>query len=307
MQFPVHLAVVAVLAAPLCTGVVLRSGADQRVAATVESCGPLKEYAHARPKNFADARETKWDETTKSTIPVTFVAGDVIEFECLPGYTVDGSLNGENTFDVTCDEMGYYTVSDVCLEASKCGAVPKIDHAMPTGKVVKSSVEMGCVQGYSLDAEQVVAGGMGKNRFFMLECNEFSGEYEAFKGECQPYAFVPGKESVRIYNQVFEALFVVSCKGTLQKAFAQGGQPPEGLDNACGSFEDASLSGQCQLLVTQIKSDFESNWQEMEAYNQTRRENFTEYYEAHTEDRPTIDDEAKAFCDGLWALLEIRA
>mmetsp|Transcript_131975 Transcript_131975/g.381663 ORF Transcript_131975/g.381663 Transcript_131975/m.381663 type:complete len:188 (+) Transcript_131975:45-608(+) len=184
------------------------------------------------------------------------------------------------------------------MEASKCGAVPAIPHASPTGKVVNGKAEFACAQGYSLDGQKVVAGGFGKNRFFTLKCQAFSGSYEEFDGECKPYAFMPASETVRIYNQVSEALFIASCKGTLKVAFSKGETPA--LANVCSSFEESSAA--CQGLVTQIKADFSAKMEARKSFDEKADK---EWHEEKDPDRPGIGDEAQTFCTELWKLLEM--
>jgi len=237
-------------------------------------------------------------------VEVRFSAGDIVQFECRPGYTTDGAKDGGKTFDVTCSDMGYYKPSGVCLKAAKCGAVPNIKHAFPTGERKGEGVVFSCTAGYSLDGEPVVAGGFGKNERFTLECNEFSGDYKAFEGECKPYAFVPATESVRIYNQVFEALFIVSCKGTLKKAFGAGA-PPDGLDVACSKIKDPALQGECGGLVSQIKADFETQKAAREAHDEQAKKDGKEWFDEKDPDRPGIGTHADTFCRKLWDLLEL--
>merc|ERR1719164_318675 len=98
------------------------------------------------------------------------------------------------------------------MKASKCGKVPTIDHAHTTGKVDGDNVQFACDQGYSLDGEKVVAGGMGKNELFDLKCDAFAGEYKEFEGECQPFAFMPAGKIIKVYNTVFEVLFEIDCQ-----------------------------------------------------------------------------------------------
>lgn len=111
------------------------------VSAAVEEkktmCGKLKLPPNARAANFKDGRETFYNEETKKTEPVFFYAGDVIELECVPGFTLDGSKDGPKKFTTECSEAGYYKPSDACREASKCGALPQFDYAHPTGEVEK--------------------------------------------------------------------------------------------------------------------------------------------------------------------------
>mmetsp|Transcript_36692 Transcript_36692/g.76990 ORF Transcript_36692/g.76990 Transcript_36692/m.76990 type:complete len:325 (-) Transcript_36692:104-1078(-) len=264
------------------------------------SCGPLPAYDHARPKNYEDAQKERYDPDTKQTVQVTFSAGDSVEFECVAGYSTDGSKEGSRSFAVACSDLGYYKPSGVCLEASKCGAIPTIPHAIPTGKEKMGRVEFACASGFSLDGEEVVAGGLGKNQLFELSCIDFSGEYEKFEGECKPYAFVPHTEGVRIYNQVFEALFIVSCKGTLRRTFSAGEGPPAGLTAACGKLGDASLQAQCAGLVTQVQADYAAQQQARQQHDEAAGK---EWHEARDPDRPGIGDVAQEFCSQLWGLL----
>jgi len=271
-------------------------GNDQK-----ETCGPLSQYAHARPQNYKDGRKTKYDAEAKKTVDVTFVAGDSIAFECVPGYTTDGAKDGPRDFTVECSTMGYFKPSAVCLEALKCGALPDISHAAPTGKVGKGHVQFACSPGYSLDGHKVTPGGLGKNSHFDITCVEFSGQYEPFTGACKPYAFVPSTETARIYNKVSEALFVVSCKGTLKEAFGASGAPPEGLDAACSKIQDSAKQGECQGLVSKVKSDFETKKGDRETHDEKAKK---EWFEEKAKDRPGVSDEATEFCSKLWKLLE---
>lgn len=269
-------------------------------AAPAVTCGGVPTYKNSRPANYADARSTKYDTELKKQVPVVFNAGDVIDFECLPGFSTDGSKDGPNTYQVECAEHGYYKPGGVCLESSKCGPVPNITHAMPTGKpgVAPGSVEFACATGYSLDGEKVVAGGMGKNRFFTLNCQSF-GAFEKFTGECKPYAFVPTHEVTRVYTQVFEALFTVSCKGSLKKAFAKGEAAP--VDSACASMEDAT-KGDCEALVGTIQSDFEAKAEARQTWQEDHDKDWNNQTIAG--DAPGINEEANTFCTELWKLLQ---
>jgi len=266
----------------------------------IENCGAAPTYPNTRTANFADSKETKY-VSGNGTVKVEFTAGQTIEFECLPGFTTDGSKAGNTTFDVLCSDMGYYKPGGVCLEASLCGSVPTIANAIPTGKDMKGAVQMGCADGYSLDGEEVVAGGMGENKLFTLKCVEFSGAYEEFTGECKLYGFVGAAESTRMYNQVFEVLFTVSCKGTLKKEFGAGKGP--GVDDVCGKLTDADLKGDCAGLVSEIEADFETQKAAREAHDDEAKK---EWHEEKDADRPGIADEAKDFCTKLWKLLELQ-
>jgi hypothetical protein len=262
-----------------------------------EGCGVAPTYENSRPAEFADSKKTTFNEETGKTEPVNFASGDTIEFECLPGFSIDGSKEGDKKYDVECTEHGYYKPHGVCLKASKCGPVPEISHAAPTGKFKNNRAEFACQQGYSTDGKKVV-GAFGSNRFFELECIDFSGEYEEFKGECKAYAFVPSSETIRLYNKVSEALFTVTCIGTLKKAFGKG-EAPGGLADVCGTFSEPDPS--CAGLVSSITSAFETQLAARKEYDEGTE---LEWYEEKT-DRPGITDDAKTFCTELWKLLEL--
>eukprot|EP00405_Crypthecodinium_cohnii_P037896 CAMPEP_0206546008 /NCGR_PEP_ID=MMETSP0325_2-20121206/12458_1 /ASSEMBLY_ACC=CAM_ASM_000347 /TAXON_ID=2866 /ORGANISM="Crypthecodinium cohnii, Strain Seligo" /LENGTH=305 /DNA_ID=CAMNT_0054045067 /DNA_START=1 /DNA_END=914 /DNA_ORIENTATION=+ len=289
-------AATALFLAPGSWAISLRAGSSH---SSIHDCGAAPTYANARPKNYADSRTEFFNTTSKKTEAVIFRAGDVIDFECLPGFSTDGSKEGSTVFQASCTESGYFKPSGVCVEASKCGPVPNITHALPTGKTVSGAVEFACSTGYSLDGENVVEGGLGKNRFFTLKCVEFSGSYEAFEGECKPYAFVASGETQRLYNELGRALFIVSCKGSLKTAFANG-EIPSSIDNVCNGFEDSSAA--CKSLVSKIKSDFSS---ELDARKQHDEEANKDWYEEKEPNRPGIGEEATEFCTELWALLEL--
>merc|ERR1719329_886153 len=180
-----------------------------------DGCGALTSFPNAKPKDYRNARKTKYDTDAKKQVDVTFAAGDTIEFECEKGFTVDGASDGDTIFDVECNDKGYYEPAGTCIKASKCGSLPQIPHAAPTGKVIKGSVEFACMKGYSTDGEKVVEG-IDLNSHFKLKCIEFKGEYETFRGECSSYAFIPAHEITAEYTKVFEALFEASCKDTLK-------------------------------------------------------------------------------------------
>jgi hypothetical protein len=265
----------------------------------LDSCGLAPSYENAKTSSFADSKKTAFSAETKKQEPVNFKAGDTVEYTCVPGFTTDGSKDGVKTFEAECSDKGYFTPGGVCVEASKCGALPKIPNATQTGKVVKGKTEFACNEGYSLDGEKVVGGGMGSNRFFQLKCVEFSGAYEEFTGECKPYSFLPVGETLRIYNKVGEALFIVSCKSTLKKSFGKE-KTPAGLDNICAGFGDSSSA--CAALVTQIKADFETQQTARKTFDENKDKE-AEWFEEKDPTRPGIAEHATTFCTELWGLL----
>jgi len=273
-----------------------RSGASKVKTSTKKgddpvSCGAVPSYKNSKPKNYEDTKKTKYDSETKKQVPVVFNAGDEIPFKCKKGFTVDGSKDGDDTFDAKCTDSGFYKPSKVCIKASKCGEMPTIKFAAPTGKSDGENVQFACAHGYSLDGEKVVAGGMGKNQMFNVVCNAFKGEYEEFKGKCQPFGFVPAGQIVKAYNMVFEALFCASCEGTLRRKFGANMKPPKGLSKVCDHVDDAACSG----LVTDIKADFKKKKKAVEKQEKKSDSDWME-----PEELPGIKDEAKKFCEGIW-------
>lgn len=244
------------------------------------SCGAVAKYDHAGPKNYEDSKPTKYVDGKH--VKVTFKAGDTIPFECKKGYTVDGSKDGDREFDVECTENGYYKPSKTCIKASKCGAVPSIEHAHTTGKADGKSVQFACNQGYSLDGKKVIPGGFGKNEKFDLECDEFAGDYKKFEGECQAYGFMPTNKAIKLYNTVFEVLFTVDCQKQLQKKFGKDGTPPSDL-------------GGCSSLAGDLKADFEKKKKEKEEHLKKGEKDWFE-----DEDVPGVSEEAKKFCEKCW-------
>merc|ERR1740130_408388 len=219
----------------------------------------------------------------------------MVVFKCMAGFTVDGSKDGKTEFNSDCTDMGYFKPDGTCIEASKCGAVPTIAHATATPKKVKGAVQFGCNPGYSTDGEKVVAGGMGKNQLFTLKCVEFNNKYEQFKGECKPYAFVASKESTRMYGDVFEALFVVTCKGKLTTAFGKGKKAP--VDATCNKLKSKAAKGDCAKLNADIKKDFETAKKEVKKFKKDE-----EWYDS--KDKPGVGDHAMDYCKSLWKLVE---
>lgn len=280
--------------------------ASREPALNVSKCGPAPKYDHASPKNAADARETKY-VSGEGHVEVAFSAGDQVEYKCNHEFSVDGSLDGEKTFTANCSEFGYFKPGGVCLKSSKCGKVPNISHAMPSGKTkTDGSVEFVCAHGYSLDGKKAAPGGMGANTLFSLKCIEFSGKYKEFEGECKPAAFLSASKIINMYNGVFNALFVVDCKATLKNAFGKMQGPPATLDSACGKFQDGALAGQCSGLVTTMKSGFSTKEEELKDHlKKVAEENLVFNISHPDKDRPSIDSEAGEFCAALWGLLEL--
>jgi hypothetical protein len=273
----------------------MKSDSSAKNKGPLDTCGALTPFENSVPKKPEDSLKDKYDKKAKKRVPVVFNKGDKIPMKCKAGYTVDGSKDGKAEYDVECTDTGFFKPDGVCMKASKCGSVPEIKHAVATPAVIPGKVQFQCNPGYSLDGEKVVAGGMGKNQLFTLKCVEFSGEYEKFKGECKPYAFVASKESTQIYNDVFEVLFIVTCKGHLTDAFGKEKPPP--VDSACSKVKAPGAKGDCASLVADIKKDFEAKKKEVEKSKKGK-----EWWD--TEGKPSIGDDAMDFCTKLWKLVE---
>mmetsp|Transcript_49909 Transcript_49909/g.108977 ORF Transcript_49909/g.108977 Transcript_49909/m.108977 type:complete len:305 (+) Transcript_49909:50-964(+) len=232
--------------------------AADRDAPPVKCGNPAKfSVPHAKPKEF---------NAGSSDV----VAGDVVEFRCEQGYTTDGSNDKtKDIFDVECKDMGYYEAKGSCVKASKCGQVPEIQNARPTGETDGDSVEYACVDGFSLDAEEPVPGGLDKNRVFFVECQS-TGVYEKFTGKCQAYKFVSGAETQRVYNTLVKALYKVECENTLAHAKKDLDEFPAGLDSVCSKVENSAA---CESEVADLKTEFDKDKEEFDP---------------------------KTFCDNMW-------
>lgn len=263
--------------------------------APVANCGKAPFYPNSKPLSYEDSRDTRYSDGNFQEN--TFVAGQSITYKCDNGFTVDASAAGNTTYEVTCADQGYFMPSGACLKASKCGALPEIAFASPTGKegVAPGSIEFACQVGYSLDGEKVVAGGFGKNRFFPMRCQEFGG-WEQFNGECKPYAFMPSGKAAAMYTKVFDTLFGVTCKSSMHKRFEEGTGLPE-TSTVCAGFDAATAD--CEQLVGQLKADFESEQAARQAWEAEQGAD----WHKNPSGRPDIDDEADAFCASIWRLM----
>jgi len=271
-------------------------------------CGKLPSYGNAKPKNYADAMPTFFNTVTKKREAKLYKSGDNVVFQCLPGFTTDGSKDGPNTFDAKCTgaDVPYFAPGGVCMKASKCGAVPEIADATATTKVIPGSVEFACNPGYSLDGEKVVAGGTQKNVLFTVKCIEFSGAYEAFKGKCKSYKFMASGPAIRMTTNVFEALFTVNCKGKLVDSFGkltQGTvQTAPTVDCTTITTADAKTSsGQsCGDLVKDLTEVFNTK---SKALAEAKASPNREWFDKSQTD-PNVDKEAMAFCTKMWGLTQ---
>merc|ERR1719146_645353 len=229
-----------------------------------ETCGELPKYPASKPKNFGDTGGGMAGE------PKAFVADDEVMYVCERGTTTDGSKDGPTEFKSVCGENGYFVPDrHGCVAKSECGSMPCIRKAHPSGEIKGTKknpiVEMVCDAGYSLDGEKVIPGGNMDNAKLYLECLDI-GKWEApvdvlgKKGKaCEPFAFVPASGMIKMYNKVFEVLFIASCNKELTIwAEEQEKMPPKLEDGTvCGENVADDKEGDCKSLVDDLKTLFE--------------------------------------------------
>jgi len=276
----------------------LRNATEEDPELSVANCGKAPSYPNAKPLSYADSRGMRYSGAFEAN---TFVAGDELEFKCDNGHTVDASAAGDTTFNVSCAQMGYFMPKGACLKASKCGSLPSIEFASPTGKegVAPGSVEFACQVGYSLDGKKVIAGGLAKNRLFPVRCSPH-GAWEQFEGECKPYAFMPSGKANAMYTKVFDTLFKVTCKSSMHTRFEEDKPLPD-TATLCAQFDDAAVKQECETAVGGLKSDFESEKAARVAWNASNAQSW--HNNSGAEGRPDIDDEAHSFCAKIWTMM----
>eukprot|EP00933_Yihiella_yeosuensis_P019677 TRINITY_DN158_c0_g1_i3.p1 TRINITY_DN158_c0_g1~~TRINITY_DN158_c0_g1_i3.p1 ORF type:complete len:284 (-),score=83.02 TRINITY_DN158_c0_g1_i3:86-937(-) len=249
-------------------------------------CGPMAEYPNAETKMYADSqiKESK--------------VGDKVVFKCLVGYTLDGTTDSADEFDVACGDAGFYEPAGACLKAPVCGPAPRVPHAKITGKKPKKAdaVAYACSKGHSLDGKPVKAA--QTNMYFEIECDKTTEEYVKFEGACKPYSYMPAAEAYKAYNLLFKTLFKNDCAGKIKKAFKDQ-KAHDSWGEICSNAvpQGGATEAECKGLVDQLKSDFES---EVDA-----RKSFYEDYGGEGEGKPpNMNDEAKEFCTKLWDIIE---
>jgi len=253
-----------------------------------ETCGSLAEYPHSKPKHSADMVQGA------SSDPKAFVAGDVVRYVCERDHTTNAAKDGPTEFDVTCADQGYFQPEKRgCVGASECGPLPCIRKAHPTGKVEGDSknpkVEMVCDEGYSLDGEKVVEGGALKNALLYLECDSVGKwspalNYLGKRGKaCEPFAFIPASGMIKMYNKVFEVLFIASCNTELSKWAEEEEKMPTKLEDGtvCGENVSDDKEGDCKALVEDLKTLFADAKGQAQGFD------------------------AKPFCKDMWDLLKM--
>jgi len=262
------------------------------------TCGAMPTYPNSRPSM------SKGNKMGESTVPFAFMAEDKVKYECKRDTNTDGSKDGPMDFDVECKD-GYWAPSKRgCVEKSECGPLPCLRKAHITGKTKGTKknpiVEMVCDIGYSLDGEKVIQGGEMKNALLNVEC-DFAGQWmaavnhEGKKGKtCEPFAFVPASGMIKMYNKVFEVLFVSSCNKELAIWAQNKEQVPPKLDDGtvCSDFVADDKEGDCKSLVSDLKTLFE----EAEGHDDNEGED--------GEKGASFD--ASGFCKDMWDLLKME-
>jgi hypothetical protein len=122
-------------------------------------CGPALKIANSKVLNYKSI----------------YVFTNVVEYECLEGYTTDGLAGGPKKFEINCQGSGRYTQPLQCLPV-KCGPAPQYDHTKLLSDVGKhdlvypQDLEYGCKTGYTLNQ---MCGGQSK---YTLTCHS-TGEF----------------------------------------------------------------------------------------------------------------------------------
>jgi len=254
-----------------------------------ETCGTLPEYPNSKVKNFGDMAQGMASEAK------AFVAEDEISYKCDRDHTTDGAKDGPDEFKVLCGENGYFVPEKAgCVGKSECGPMPCVRKTHVTGKVEGTKknpkVELMCDAGYSLDGEKVIEGGNLDNALLYVECMDIGKwsvpvDYLGKKGKaCEPFAFVPASGMIKMYNKVFEVLFIASCNTELTKwAEMEEKMPPKLEDGTvCGENVADDKEGDCKSLVDDLKTLFEDA-------KGAGNEGF----------------DAKTFCGDMWDLLKM--
>eukprot|EP00933_Yihiella_yeosuensis_P051018 TRINITY_DN4884_c0_g2_i1.p1 TRINITY_DN4884_c0_g2~~TRINITY_DN4884_c0_g2_i1.p1 ORF type:complete len:310 (-),score=86.14 TRINITY_DN4884_c0_g2_i1:50-979(-) len=249
-------------------------------------CGPMQKFPNAETKMYADSQIKEMK------------VGEKVSFKCLVGFTLDGTTDSADEFDVLCGNAGFYEPKGACLKAPVCGAAPHVLHAKVTGKKPKKAdaVAYACSKGHSLDGKPVKAA--QTNMYFEIECDKQTEQYSQFEGSCRPYSYMPAKEAYKAYNLLFETLFKNDCAGKIKKAYRDQKAHDSWAEICTNSAPQGGATlAECKGLVEQMKSDFEA---ELEA----RKEYYEEYGGEGEGKPPNMDDEAKEFCVKLWDVVE---
>jgi hypothetical protein len=107
----------------------------------------------------------------------TYYYSDMITYQCLEGYTLDGTAGGLKTFARTCQATGQFSVAQVCKPV-RCGPPVHYDHTSLTKgsyddeEYYSDEVEYKCKPGYSLDQKPASVTNVG----YTLRCGA-QGEF----------------------------------------------------------------------------------------------------------------------------------
>eukprot|EP00933_Yihiella_yeosuensis_P051022 TRINITY_DN4884_c0_g3_i4.p1 TRINITY_DN4884_c0_g3~~TRINITY_DN4884_c0_g3_i4.p1 ORF type:complete len:299 (-),score=93.04 TRINITY_DN4884_c0_g3_i4:166-1062(-) len=253
------------------------------------TCGKMIVLENAETKLYADSQKT------------TANPGDKVAFKCNVGFTIDGTAEAKDEFEVVCGSAGFYEPKGACLKAPKCGKVPAILHAKPTGKIVvrKDNIQYACSKGYSLDGKQV--GAAQSNNHFEVVCNTVTEEYEKVTQECKAYAYMPAAEAYKAYMILFETLFKNDCAGKIKTAFSKQ-KEHDTWGDICkkAAPQGGTVADDCKGLVDQLKTDFGEKLAARKAY-------YDEYGGEGEGNPPNLNDEAKKFCKDLWGVIKVDA
>jgi len=106
-----------------------------------------------------------------------FVYHDVAHYECLEGFSIDGTAGGLANFSAVCQATGEFTQRQKCRPV-RCGPFPDMEHARvvsgakPAEKVYNDEVGYECLTGYTL------TGIVGGDATYTLKCTK-DGEFVA--------------------------------------------------------------------------------------------------------------------------------
>jgi len=92
---------------------------------------------------------------------------DVIEYQCLTGYSTDGQHDGPRDFTITCQDSGSFSLLSACIPID-CGQPSQVEHATVSGEAVSfpNDAEYLCEEGYT------TTGAVGGATTFKMFCTE---------------------------------------------------------------------------------------------------------------------------------------
>jgi hypothetical protein len=66
-------------------------------------------------------------------VPGVFYYADVVNYQCLEGYSLDEQPGGISNFSVSCESSGKFTTNKECQRV-RCGPPPDFDHTIEKSK-----------------------------------------------------------------------------------------------------------------------------------------------------------------------------